>query len=249
MSKHSPVKFLNFCKALLHFGEKKTFVFIHSTMRSGSTLLKALLANAPDTSYLPEINTNKYSENNSWTLKLLSPAKILILKKPAWFPEHDYPRFLHIKNAKQIFLVRDVYDTVISLQAMNKQISQELDAEWTYEKLVHDYWLRVNDMIINHPKLREPNSTLIKYEDLVKCPIETTKSLFQFIGSAVTEGVDSYHRPQTFDWQWGNDDGGEKIKSLRVEYTSLPKDNDELIQIIQSSEKVQALRKQLGYID
>ena len=40
----------------------KKFVFIASAQRSGSTLLKALLASAADVSHLPEVPFHQYGE-------------------------------------------------------------------------------------------------------------------------------------------------------------------------------------------
>jgi hypothetical protein len=231
-----------------HAFDDKTFVFILSTMRSGSTLLKALLANAPDTSYLPEINFNKYTWYTTWRLNLLSHKKIIVIKKPAWFHENNYPRLPRVKNQKRIFLVRDVYDTVVSIKAMNKAISAEADKEWSYDNLVHSYWLYITKNILDNPLLNEQNSILIRYEDLVQDPIKTTKPLFEFIGSKQNQGVDKYHPPQSYEWDWGLDDGGEKIKTLKVQHIPKKRDNQELIEIIAASESVRMIRKKLGYV-
>jgi len=45
---------------------RKTIVLIVSSMRAGSTLLKALLAEAPDVSNLPEFNFNAYAKYNKF---------------------------------------------------------------------------------------------------------------------------------------------------------------------------------------
>jgi hypothetical protein len=52
-------------KALSHFQRlfaPKSFVFIASAQRSGSTLLKALMAAAPDVSHLPEVPFHLYGK-------------------------------------------------------------------------------------------------------------------------------------------------------------------------------------------
>jgi len=102
--------------------KNKTIVFIISTMRSGSTLLKSLLANAPDTSHLAEVDFQKYDHTNSWKLKTLSNANILILKKPAPFDQQNYPLIPPVKKQKKIILVRDVYETVESIKTMNRKV-------------------------------------------------------------------------------------------------------------------------------
>ena len=52
---------------LSHFRKRKKFVLLLSTMRSGSTLLKALLANAPDISHLPEVDWQQQADTlYSW---------------------------------------------------------------------------------------------------------------------------------------------------------------------------------------
>jgi Sulfotransferase domain. len=227
----------------------KTIVFVVCTMRSGSTLLKSLLANAPDTSHLPEVDFQKYNNGNAWRINMLSPAKIIILKKPAPFHAIDYPQIPTIKNSKKIILVRDIYDTVTSLQKMNKAISSELEEEWTLEKLVHDYWVKTYQDLLDQLPLSKEDYKMIKYEDLVRNPVQHTQEFFQFIGSVQKEGVANYLPPKTFNWEWGKDDGGKKIQSLSVQYTPSKKENQALIKIIQESTVVQQLRKHLGYSD
>ncbi|MEM6963161.1 MAG: sulfotransferase [Bacteroidota bacterium] len=240
----------NFQSKLLKLNEvrkNKTIVFMICTMRSGSTLLKSLLANAPDTSHLPEIDFQKYNNANAWKINALSTAKIIILKKPASYHDSTYPRIPAVKNSKKIVLVRDVYDTVISLQKMNKAISSKYDEAWSLDQLVHDYWVKTYEGILDRLPLTDQDFRMIKYEDLLQNPVRHTQALFEFIGSAQREGVASYLPPKTFNWEWGKDDGGEKIQSLQVQYKPKEKNNKTLTKIIQDSEQVQRIRKRLGY--
>ena len=61
-----------------HVLPPKTVVLIMCSMRSGSTLLKALLAEADDVSHLPEVNYKEYSSN---TYSFYSQAYFLSKKK------------------------------------------------------------------------------------------------------------------------------------------------------------------------
>jgi len=61
--------------------------------------------------------------------------------------------------------------------------------------------------------------------------------------------VDTYRKPENFEWDWGTDDGGDIIKSLKVqkinyEYTD---DDKKLIEIINNSGRCSFLRDKLGY--
>jgi len=76
-----------------------------------------------------------------------------------------------------------------------------------------------------------------------------TKEIFEWIGSTQEEGVDTYLPPKNFDWKWGNDDGGEKLKTLKVQPKLQIRDNQELVEIIKISKELNKLRNQLGYFD
>ena len=64
-------------------------------MRSGSTLLKALLAEAEDVSNLPEQNFQKFvgDAQAAETIARLDEHPIIVLKRPGWYNEvGNYPR-------------------------------------------------------------------------------------------------------------------------------------------------------------
>lgn len=229
--------------------KSKTVVFLISAMRSGSTLLKSLLANAPDTSHLPETDFQQYNRQNAWRINALSPARILILKKPATYDDFTYPLFPPIKNHKKIVLVRDAYETILSLQQMNQQPHLTDYKDWSFEKLLHEYWCMIYGNILQTVDLAAPNVQFIRYEDLVADPVQHTQSLFQFMGSAQQSGVSNYLPPDSYEWGWGKDDGGSVIKTLKVQHHPKPRTNQALLNLIAQSETAQQLRMQLGYIE
>ena len=183
-------------------------------------------------------------------MKGLDKSKIIVLKKPAWYSEiESYPRLPPVRNMKKIILVRDVYETVKSLHRMHAAAFPHLLKSWNSERLVNDYWCRVYNNILENPSLQDNDTKIVRYEDLVNDPIKTTRCLFNFMGSSKGEGVDSYRLPENHKWSWGFDDGGKKIKTLKVQKNVKNRDDKELLTIIDSSEAASQLRKRLGYID
>ena len=93
------------------------------------------------------------------------------------------------------------------------------------------------------------DSLIVRYEDLITNPVETTGIIFRFIGSQQEEGVEYYRKPADFEWEWGTDDGGEKIRTLKVDRNALSdkKPDQDLEKIIQSSQKAVFLRKIFDY--
>lgn len=229
--------------------KRKTLVYLISTMRSGSTLLKSLLASAPDVSHLPEVDFQKYNARNAWKLKALSPKRIIVLKKPAAFNDPNYPQFPTHKSTKKVILIRDAYETVLSLKKMIQEAYPDLDNQWDYNRLLHEYWHPVSETLFHYAENTAENTLLIRYEDLLKAPIDTTAQLFRFLGSEQSSGVDTYQPPSTYTWAWGNDDGGRKIKSNQVQYSPRKRDNPVLLNLIESSPTVSQLRQKLGYLD
>ena len=97
----------------------------------------------------------------------------------------------------------------------------------------------------------DPETTLlVRYEDVLVDPIGQTKALFEFLGSRQTEGIETYERPKSYSWQWGKDDGGAVIKSLRVQ-PPRPIDyaDRKLFAAIKNSPQALKLRRDLGYPD
>jgi hypothetical protein len=224
-----------------------TPVFIASTMRSGSTLLKALLAVAEDVSDIPEFNFQSLSEHDGMErVQTLSDKPIVVMKRPAWFHEAaTYPRLPQLPNRKTILLVRDVYETVVSLRKMVFRKAAPLTGSIGNRFLVHHYWSGVMKRLLIQRDM--PDCMMIRYEDLVANPVDQTAKLFQFIGSSRTAGTDTYN-PPGYDWKWGRDDGGQVIQSLKVRPPKPAQYRDAaLVQCIQTDSEVLGLRERLGY--
>lgn len=220
-----------------------------STMRSGSTLLKALLGSAPDISSLPEIDFQKYQGPNAVEeMEALSEKRIVILKRPAWFNEGArYPKLPNAKNVKRIILTRDVATNVISLRKMAFRKAEPFIPKWMDIVISNLYWAKVYGSLLNKFPANDPQNFWIRYEDLVSDPITWTAKLYAFVGSEKTEGIDSYAKPE-YKWKWGTDDGGDKIKSLKVLPPKLPTERiAEIHQSLKNSPDVHEVRRALGY--
>ncbi|MEO1530099.1 MAG: sulfotransferase domain-containing protein [Planctomycetota bacterium] len=226
---------------------RKTAVFLLSTMRSGSTLLKSLLAAAPDVSHLPEHDFQRYSSHNSWRIKTLSDKPIILMKRPAGYEEQDYPIVPSYSPAKAIVLFRDAYETVVSLRKMNEVAYPEITSHWTPERLLTQYWLPVTESLWKYTQDHPGQHAWLRYEDLLTHPLENTMRLFSYIGSSQERGVDRYAPPDDYQWAWGNDDGGEKIKTNRVQPCILQRNDSELLSLIEEHEAIKSIRRVLGY--
>lgn len=233
---------------LRQVSRRKTAVYLLSTMRSGSTLLKSLLAAAPDISHLPEHDFQRYTAQNSWRIKTLSDAPIILMKKPAAYDALDYPVLPPFKPAHTIVLFRDAYETVASLHKMNQKAYPDLVEYWTAERLLLEYWLPINRKLWQLVDQEPKRLCWLRYEDILSHPIDTTARLFSHIGSSQKEGLDQYKPPSNYQWAWGNDDGGEKIKTNRVQPQVLQRNNQQLLQLIEQNEDVIKLRTKLGYL-
>ena len=216
-------------------------------MRSGSTLLKALLGVAPDVSHLPEVNFQRYANKEPQQLGAFSPKKVVVLKKPCWFTEvRRYPQLPDAPGFKKIILARDVYDTVYSLKRMLLGPFVNLFGSLLNRCLVERYWCQVYENVLK----RLPDAghvMIVKYEDLVFNPVETTERLFAFIGSERTTGVDRYEKPQNYTWKWFRDDASPKIKSLQVLPPNKTDLDFKLLNVINQSKRAQRVRWRLGF--
>ena len=231
----------------------KTVAVVLSTMRSGSTLLKALLASAPDVSDLPETDFQAFADSAQHDrLYGLSDDPILLLKRPGWFNEIGrYPRLPTVSNLRKIVLVRDVYQNVLSVRKMAfRHLPFLVNTGVGNQFFCARYWHDINARLWQIAEADPENTLLLRYEDLLADPIIHTARLFAFIGSAQTRGIDTYDRPSAYQWGWGRDDGGDTIKSLKVQSPRLETYTDhKLIGAIKSSPEVLKLRMQLGYAD
>ncbi len=231
--------------------EKKQVALILSTMRSGSTLLKALLAAAPDISNLPEIDFQKFRSGTAETeIAALDKSQIIALKRPAWFNETKrYPILPEIRNVKNIILARDVHTNGLSLRKMVLRQLAPIGAGWMDSWIAKRYWAKVYDLLHDRFPVSDPSNFWIRYEDLVKDPVEHTARIFSFLGSSQTEGVDAYPRPGNYEWKWGTDDGGDKIQSLKVQPPKeVSKDALRILDRVEKIPEVARVRKLLGYV-
>ncbi len=232
----------------------KTYVFILSTMRSGSTLLKALLAEAPDVSNIPEFNFHKIKEaKHIRQLHKLSDHPILVLKKPAWFQEaYNYPKVPRVKNWRIIVLTRDVHHVVSSIRKMSFGGIEPVFPGFIDHWFANEYWSRVYRRIHRKfgPQRNLPNVTWIRYEDLITDPLSETKRLFEFIGSEKTEGTNRYSEPEDYNWRWGSDDGGPTIQTLQVQPPKPISDRKrDILERVTRYKRVSDIRTLLGYVD
>ncbi len=225
-------------------------------MRSGSTLLKALLGEAPDVSHLPEVNFQRYSERRCTTpqtaldsLSRLSDRPILVLKRPAWYHEtRRYPRLPNVPNLKTILLVRDVYETVQSLRRMTFRGLARVVGPCVNSWLASGYWAAITENLTRLADVKQQQTMLIRYEDLTADPVTVTSQLFQWLGSERREGVDAYSEPEDAHWRWGRDDGGSRIRSLRVQPPRAHRYEDQrLVRVILGCDRALKMRQALGY--
>ncbi len=200
-------------------GPPKTLVVIASTMRAGSTLLKALLAEADDISHLPEVDFSAHSLNRYYfygMMSRLSAKPVVLLKKPRHYRDrHAYPRLPRGLDIRVIALVRHpiaVARSVIRMEQARGKANPGIELK---EAAVLDYWFETYErMAVTLERMHYPVK-VVQYEKLVAEPERLTRELFEFSGSARRTGVTEYHKPD-YEWQWGLDDGGSKIRELQV---------------------------------
>lgn len=228
---------------------KKTIVIVLSSMRSGSTLLKALLAECEDVSHLPEVDYRKYfRSNNKYSfykaVYKLSQKRIICLKAPHWFKDSFRTRrFPKLPEVKIIVLTRDVTGVVQSLKERHKNTEFK---NYSSQNLL-DYWCNTYENILESVQNINLDICYIRYEDLISAPMENTARLFCFIGSSRISGVDSYNAPKDFTFQYHLGDGSEKIKSLKVQKQN-KEINPDIKHLADSSQRVQRLRNIFGYL-
>ena len=217
-----------------------------SAQRSGSTLLKALLAVAPDVSHLSEVPFHRYGRFNSWQLKSLADEPILVFKKPSWPGENDYPSIPPVRDHRIIVLIRHPYETLMSTGKMLETLESDFWSRWDYESMLYDYWLPTYEGMIAKRLPDLSNSLIIRYEDLTAHPKQETKRLFKFIESSRIDGTDTYEKISK-GWEYMQDDGSPIIKSLKVQSRAMQRTNHELLEMIEAEPRVKAVLNRLGY--
>lgn len=213
-------------------------------------MLKALLAEAPDISNLPEKDFQKFCGDRQWNEKLqkLDEHPIIVLKRPGWYNEiKHYPSLPAIDGMKVIILVRDMYETVESLRKMTFRTLAPLVGPMVDGWLAKRYWCGINRNLFERHQDDSIDSHLVRYEDLTANPLVETQKLFQFVGSQQSQGIDTYSKPADFRWRWGSDDNSDNIKSLKVQSRPpKPKSNSRLNRLLEHP-KIAGLRSDLGY--
>ena len=225
-------------------------MLILSAMRTGSTLLKALLGSAPDVSHLPEFDFQRLDRDSVRDqVRDLSVHPIVVLKRPAWLHEiRTYPRIPKLGPHRKIVLVRDAYETVTSIRRMVFRRWHSLFQGALDSILAEHYWCGVYRRLAAMHRRDPKRSVLVRYEKLLANPEDETRRLFDFVGSAQRQGVRTYDVPVDGAWQWGRDDGSERIRTREV----LPPrrtryDNERLLRTIRKSRRIARLRTQFGY--
>lgn len=235
---------------LYHFSPRKTIVLITGPMRSGTTLTKALLAEAPDVSNLPEIPYREFIKLNKYLryfhIYHLAKERIIIIKDPQYRQYEKVffsPDFIKLKV---IILKRNVTDTVRSLIEMTSLFRKHHPETWDPQRAIN-YWCYVYESILDDKEINNHDIVYVKYEELLKDPVKITKELFCFIGSSCNKGVDTYRKPENFEWKWGVDDGGKKIKTLRVINSTDEECDQDLLKLVKKIGRVRNLMNVLGY--
>jgi hypothetical protein len=194
-------------------------------MRSGSTLLKALLGQAPDIAHLPEYNFQRYHATPlRWYHHAArqSHQPILLFKQPApvrectLYPSLPAPNTLPRTRFYYLILVRDPAATIASLLKMHSDQHRLTDLtadDWLA------YWGATYTEVLNRIPA-SPTTRIVHYEHLLADPLAVTRALFQWVGSVQQEGVAGYAQPDGKGWHWGKDDAGEKIHSHYVQSAS-----------------------------
>lgn len=219
----------------------KKYIYVLSSMRSGSTLLKSLLSTRKEIVDLPEIPVNLIDEIASFVKE-----DMVLIKRPRNYFNTKYPYFEFKPKSKIIILVRTPYDTVLSLHKMNLENSF-VDIQYYNEQYLIDYWISTYEALYKSIDLKSKNVLLVHYEDLISKPIRTTEEIFKFLEVSDTKGTDTYKTPEGYEWKWGFGDGGDVLKELKVVYKRNKYLNKKLIKLIKDNNKAQKILKDYGY--
>ena len=208
-----------------HVTRRKRAVYIVSSVRCGSTLLKALLGAAPDVSHFGEQRPSMYPAEQHGQRSIfyasyadlcaMSPKRFIVLKQPYglghYLKKLKYP-VLPPWPAKVIVLFRNPEDVNASIQEVFR--TTNTSRKFTDEELMqfqHRYFRMIGDFL----ETTRQDVFLTSYEQLVADPITVTREMFRFIGLPHQPGTDVYDQGQA-SWEWKTDDGGPLIRSRKV---------------------------------
>ena len=173
----------------------------------------------------------------------MADERIIVLKCPFWTDETPRTDIRQMTQSwmRNIALVRSGPAVCTSIERMFRERSKP---EMPIASLV-DYWCTATSYVLDHILPLE-NTILVRYEDLVLEPEQQTYGVFQFVGSTQNKGVATYHAPSEFNWQWGLDDAGSQIKTLRVQRNS-PVINENVLHAFHQNERAKELMTRIGY--
>lgn len=220
-------------------------VLVLSSMRSGSTLLKSLMAQGEDVSLLDEFHFIPYANHNKYffyyLVSRLSDKPIIVLKKPfnnvaAHFPLYGKTPLSDVSN---IVLYRHPYETLISLKAIQRRKQYGV---FNDEQCVA-YWADTYEAVFNN--IDPGQETLfVRYEYLTEQTEYVTRRIFEFIGSAHVGGAERYG---DYGWKAGQDDDSDKIRSRTIHkaVAAGPDVDPGLYLALQNSHRVRELLERL----
>jgi len=130
---------------------------------------------------------------------------------------------------------------------MNLEVSPKKAREINDELVMLSYWAIIYQNIQKKINIDDKDVLLVKYEEIINNCIDTTSNIFKFAGCKNIHGTDHYSKPENYKWKWGSDDGGNVIKSLKVQNFKRKRINQKLISLIENIPEVQDLLISYGY--
>ena len=211
---------------------KPKLFFILGCQRTGTTLMRLILESHSMVKCFDEPQCYEILKNHTELLKSNQKEKFLCFKTPILTEQMDEPFFSdvtidfiinnHYQNFPQIFMVRDVRDTISSMMTLKQEKSTWYDL-WPkkslefwiatipgFEKIFAKdirkisnsknklisyssfYWKYKTGAFFNYEKKRIVH--LIKYEDLVSDPLETIQGLVKFLKLNFEDALMVHHK-------------------------------------------------------
>jgi len=200
-------------KLAYFFGEKIEIVYIFSTMRSGSTLLKSLLLENMDIPYYKEINVYNQGDKNLSYFKIFQKRNkgYVIAKKPASLKDFQtYPVVHPFRNSMYILLFRHPDEIFQSIQNMMSDLGRNEPAQ-KIDNYIHTTFKNM----LNFHQNPQYNSRIVFYQDIVDKPEVVLGNLLQFINYAY-ESIHTEYQKNLNAKGWGEDDISEQFNSGKI---------------------------------